>query len=285
MEARYHACGSARPRRPAPRCSRIGSSGVRRSHREHDGLIPARAGGLRGVGSFEAGPAANNSGLRAVLRRSARVRRGNAPLRRTGSTAGPVFAASALPTRRVFSRRARKERDGVFRSGKTKAAPSGADGGQRVALRSAASGYAGDGDHVASRRRRAPRFALTSAVDAAHREPQLAGGAGSSRRRRGASKAESATPARGRGSLVSRRDARFARTEAGMCATSVCALAARPRRPSRGRRREAGYHARAEPTSCSRYPGALVGLLDGSTKRVSTRHDGARGPCVAHWGG
>ena len=34
-------------------------------------LIPAHAGGFRGVGCVEAGPAANNSGLRAVLRRNA----------------------------------------------------------------------------------------------------------------------------------------------------------------------------------------------------------------------
>jgi hypothetical protein len=41
----------------------------------------ARAAPIRSMVQFEAGPAANNSGLRAVLRRYALARRGNAPSR------------------------------------------------------------------------------------------------------------------------------------------------------------------------------------------------------------
>ena len=97
-------------------------------------------------------------------------------MRRTGSTAGPVVpqeCCSSHPASALAA--ARKERDGSYRPRKTAAAPCGADGGRRVALRSAASGYPRDGDHVASGRRHAPRFALTSAFDAGHHEPHLAG--------------------------------------------------------------------------------------------------------------
>src|SRR4051812_35232098 len=67
----------------------------------------ARADAIESKVEFEAGPAANNPGLRAVLRRYAQARRGNAPLRQTGSTAGPVrhLASTCVAFRRIDSAR------------------------------------------------------------------------------------------------------------------------------------------------------------------------------------
>jgi hypothetical protein len=81
---------------------------------------------------------------------------------------GPVSPGPLLfPPGDAFEGRGKKGASDGLRRGTKEARPFGADGGQRVALRSAARGSARGGDHVAPRRRRAPRFVLRSRVASA----------------------------------------------------------------------------------------------------------------------
>jgi hypothetical protein len=62
-------------------------------------LIPLRARRFRGVGFVEAGPAATIPARERFYANTRPARRGNAPLRQTGSTAGPVFVSKRLTAR------------------------------------------------------------------------------------------------------------------------------------------------------------------------------------------
>ena len=64
----------------------------------------ARAGLIESRVEFEAGPAANNLGPERFYADTRSARRGNAPLRQTGSTAGPVLYLRFVPPRTGFRR-------------------------------------------------------------------------------------------------------------------------------------------------------------------------------------